>query len=96
MKESLPKSNMGNTLVYIEGIPNDVMGVPVKSSVGETPLDTWEQVYLALKAHLDFLYYIFKTVGTSAIHICSSLPIVINHLMTHQIWENCIVCHQKI
>ena len=36
----LPKSNMGNTPVHIRGIPNDVMGVPVMSSVGETPLNT--------------------------------------------------------
>ena len=38
---------MENTPVYIGEIPDDVMGVPVTSSVGETPLDTkWEFIKL--------------------------------------------------
>ena len=40
MKELLPGSNMGNTPVCIGVISNDVIGVPVMSSIGETPLDT--------------------------------------------------------
>ena len=42
-KKSLPKSDicfMGNNPVHIEGIPDDVMGVPVMSLVRETSLDT--------------------------------------------------------
>ena len=31
---------MGNTAAHIGGIPDDVMEVPVMSSVGETPLGT--------------------------------------------------------
>ena len=31
---------MGNIPAHIGGIPNDIMGMLVTSSVGETPLDT--------------------------------------------------------
>ena len=45
-KEWLPRSDtlklhvIGNIRAHIRGDPNDVMGVPVTSSIGKTPLNT--------------------------------------------------------
>ena len=41
---------MGNTPVYIGGILDDIMEVPVMPSVRETPLNTKEGLYSALRA----------------------------------------------
>ena len=73
---------MGNTPPHIGGISDDIIGVPVTSSVRKTLL-LQTRVYSALRVLLDFFELNFKIVGTLPKYTCSSVPVVINHSITH-------------